>query len=952
MKTEYQKQIVHATPENTCPHCDKSDWCYRLGDLSVCNRDLEPATGWYKTSKTDQDGHYYYAPVSEKKTAKKQTRYWVYKDLDNNNIARAVRIDVGDGSKPRRYQEHWNGKTWVKGLGSLDRANIPVYRYAEIREAIAQSKTIYIAEGETCADALWDLGMPATTNIAGCKQWKSSDAECLKGAVEIVICPDRDKPGINYGLKVSEDFPNALWLYAPPSEFFWLYDHLPDSQGLDIKDWIDEGATKEMLLSQLTQLSPGKFNESLPLYSKPKEHEQAQKVREVIVEAEEIYTQKAVDCLFSDSAYISIHEQLYKYTGTHYELCSYARERRRILEWCKTTPVEVRGKWKYALAKPETVNKIWTWVLTNFAVDSEEINPPGINCLNGILQVSWVGRKVKYELVKHNPSFYFTHVTNFKYDPYADDTDCNRLLAALEPGQQLIFLRTIAASLDLNTVRKYQGRAVKALLCQGTGSNGKDTLREAVRCILGAGMTGASVTDFQQYDGGRKFPLTKIEHSQINWSSENSHFARLDSLQGLKAAITGETIDIEAKNSMEYPITPRGVFLFNVNEPPLLDGGSEAIASRWSVLEFNKTFKKNACVARRELEADSRFRYDPEFLDSKVCPALLNKILEQLQTVVMEGIDYSCCDGALRRLQEESNHLWQFVNEVGIVESPGERLYISDLWKSLEQWYEKNGTLEYERIGDRSKKIWHDQPRKSDRNVTALNQVGKRFKELFPNAEIKVHREREDSSRRGQKYFEGYACSGSAVDRHRILTGSTGSDGSAKLATLARLIQEVSQFDELERLTAIQIMENFLSSQSNVDQNADPCDPAHSMGVPCRSTADPLQRDIQKEPSLQMTLENSANQTSGNADDSNQTPVAVTVVQNFEMPVTNKNSIVHNQYPPIEWVRDKAGISWNIEKQDENMLTGHRPGLRGRQKIKLEDCAEIHYKKSPEEAEV
>jgi DNA primase len=41
----------------------------------------------------------------------------------------------------------------------IARENIPIYRYAEVRKAIANNELIFIVEGESCADALWDLGL-------------------------------------------------------------------------------------------------------------------------------------------------------------------------------------------------------------------------------------------------------------------------------------------------------------------------------------------------------------------------------------------------------------------------------------------------------------------------------------------------------------------------------------------------------------------------------------------------------------------------------------------------------------------------------------------------------------------------------------------------------------------------------------------------------------------------
>ncbi|XZN90106.1 MAG: DUF3987 domain-containing protein [Microcoleus sp.] len=235
--------LICATKTNPCPHCGKPDWCYSIGDLSVCNRDQPPATGWETTSKKDKEGHYFYARPQEKKAIRpRQTRNWIYFDRAGNPLVRVVRFDDGEGGKPKWHQESW-GKCkasrqigWVVGVEGITRENIPIYRYADVKKAIANNELIFIVEGEGCADILWDLGLAATCNIGGSKKWRSSDTSDLEGA-KIVICPDRDEPGIEHANLLHQEFPDALWLYAYPDSPVW--NNLPKSQGLDIKDWMD-----------------------------------------------------------------------------------------------------------------------------------------------------------------------------------------------------------------------------------------------------------------------------------------------------------------------------------------------------------------------------------------------------------------------------------------------------------------------------------------------------------------------------------------------------------------------------------------------------------------------------------------------------------------------------------------------------------------------------------------
>jgi hypothetical protein len=158
-----------------------------------------------------------------------------------------VRFDDGKGGKSGKgdadwHQEHW-GKCkptrqigWVVGTKNVPREDIPIYRYAEVRKAIANNELIFIPEGEDNVDRLWALGFAATCNIGGSGKWRDSDTRDLQGA-KVVIIPDRDEPGINHAELLHQQFPGALWLYPFPNSKAW--ENLPKSKGLDIADWIE-----------------------------------------------------------------------------------------------------------------------------------------------------------------------------------------------------------------------------------------------------------------------------------------------------------------------------------------------------------------------------------------------------------------------------------------------------------------------------------------------------------------------------------------------------------------------------------------------------------------------------------------------------------------------------------------------------------------------------------------
>ncbi|MEZ2231261.1 DUF3854 domain-containing protein [Microcoleus sp.] len=470
--------------------------------------------------------------------------------------------------------------------------------------------------------------------------------------------------------------------------------------------------------------------------------------------SEDNYILKAQAALYSDGHWVSICGRLYRFTGSHYEEVNEAVEQRRISEWLKTYSEKVKGRWIKNKATPGCINEVYNWIVKQVAVDSDKINLDGLNCSNGVVKINSDG---SHSLVQHDPNQVYTYVGG-KYDPDADATDCNRLLECLEPPQREIFLRTASAALNLKLVRsKLGGRAVKGLLCQGEGSNGKDTLRAVLAEVFGRGMTGKSLSDYKSYDGGRKFALSRLEGGICNWASENASSVNLDSLQSLKQFITGDPIEIERKGKDSYEYKPEAIFLANCNKLPSITGGTAAIDDRYGILSFKKTYKRGAVASQGELEADPRFKDDESFILERIAPAMLNKMLERFPLLLAEGIDYDATREVMQDAQEKSNHLWQFTNDVGIKTQAGGRIYIKDLWQKMQDWYVEQGILEIEYTDKgKEKLVWNDLPNKYDKPVKATNQVFARLCEIFPKLARLVHTEGGSlDPRKGQAYLSG-----------------------------------------------------------------------------------------------------------------------------------------------------------------------------------------------------
>ncbi|MEG4397212.1 DUF3987 domain-containing protein [Microcoleus sp. BROC3] len=239
-----------SSKSNPCPVCGRTkDRDCRIsqdGRLVLCHQNFNNTKTkqpdlWHFNGETSDArcGEYLLKDITEKSIRPKDFRTWEYPARDGSRLVRVCREDDGEGNK-KVWQERWDKdkKRWLPGLGKdVARASIPIYRYAEVREAIAKGEYIHVAEGEPCADLFWKLGLPATTNIGGGGKFTLTDSMDLQGAELVVIVPDRDKKGIEHAEKVAQHFPGAPWLYPFPASKVW--ENLPDDHGLDVADWIE-----------------------------------------------------------------------------------------------------------------------------------------------------------------------------------------------------------------------------------------------------------------------------------------------------------------------------------------------------------------------------------------------------------------------------------------------------------------------------------------------------------------------------------------------------------------------------------------------------------------------------------------------------------------------------------------------------------------------------------------
>jgi putative DNA primase/helicase len=650
-----------------------------------------------------------------------------------------IRYEWADYIKEKGYDKSF--RQWHRlpdGTPEMRKGDEPWKAY-RIDEAIAASKSVQGTpallqhEGEGCVEVGREHGLAGFTFQGSAWDKKSilPEYQLIKdsGIGLIVFLHDPDDTGLKK-LQTCQDCADEVGI-----AFIGINPHdiCPDLpyKSSDIKEILGQMETPEFIRALEQEIHAAVAERSRSQQAELKNVDDTPNHQNPVVS----FTQIAFQTLYADKNWMCAADQLYFHTGNHYKHSPDSAERRRIANFCNSLAVEnEKGVTTYPYATPAHVKKVLEWAKMRVEIDPELINPPGINCTNGIVRPVWNGKNFTTRLDPHTPQDYFIYEPLIEYNPLADTTDCERLLDCLDRPQQEILLRNLAASLDLQTVRRLKGREIKAILAVGLGSNGKDALRECISIIYGEnGLTSVSLADFQLYDEGRKFNLAPLMHSRVNWASENPQTSRIDKIQSLKLFVTGNKLHCERKGKDHIEFTPNGIGIYNLNETPSFQGVMKAIQDRIAVLEFKKTFEKNPDPNNpNELLADPRFAYDKEFIRTKVAPAFLNKMLKALNDLIESGIDYECTTDAFRNLQKENNHLFDFIEAANIGYADDKEMTAKELWIRLEDYYIQTGTLTID--PDNNRRIWVDQVRPSDKNVKGINQVIARIAQLFPKA--------------------------------------------------------------------------------------------------------------------------------------------------------------------------------------------------------------------------
>lgn len=185
--------------------------------------------------------------IQQKTIRPKQFRHWDYfteRTLAASTVALTVhRTDDGEGGRKIWQESHINGF----GPAEVKEKLLP-YGIVEARKALENGERwIFWVEGELCVDALRSIGLTAITTQGGTGGFNPDRDGGHIPADRLCILPDQDDVGLKYAEQVADAYEGASWCFPFPGSPQWNGKR-PQSKGLDIADWIQQGATIDHIL--------------------------------------------------------------------------------------------------------------------------------------------------------------------------------------------------------------------------------------------------------------------------------------------------------------------------------------------------------------------------------------------------------------------------------------------------------------------------------------------------------------------------------------------------------------------------------------------------------------------------------------------------------------------------------------------------------------------------------
>lgn len=464
--------------------------------------------------------------------------------------------------------------------GSVERIPYRLEKWAE------KADWIVWVEGEKDVDRLWSLGCPATTSAGGVNG-TMPNLEWLND-LAVVIVPDNDKPGREYGRRVARGLAgiarSVKWLDLPD---------LPDKG--DVSDYLDDGGTLGSFLKLARDAPPyeEQSNGHAPKTSPKKKP--SKKDEPGHDELRDRWLARYPGMAWSRGDWHRYGKGYWSVVapevveGQVIEILEEARE-----EGTRVTGHLVGSVLRLARAATFLDPALW------------DANADVLVLGNGTLEIS------ERRLRGHRPEDFATSALPYDYDADADAEVFKAVIDQSVPDAHELLQEFAGYSLTTDTSLE------AALWLKGPRGCGKSTVIEGFAAMLGArhGILGLAEIE------ASPFALAKIPGKTLLSSTEQPA-SYLKSTHVIDALISGEPIMVDRKYREAEQIKPVAKVIWAMNDVPRIANTTAGIFRRVHIVPFPALQKAPNPAVKEHVKDEGA--------------GILNWALEGLQRLIERG---------------------------------------------------------------------------------------------------------------------------------------------------------------------------------------------------------------------------------------------------------------------------------------------------------------------------
>jgi putative DNA primase/helicase len=510
---------------------------------------------------------------------------WIYKELHDGSrheLMRVYRFDLRDGTKEFR-PVHPSADGWYIGDPP---GRLPLYGLPELGPA----PVVFVVEGEKCVDLVRSMGLVATTSAHGSKSPAKTEWKPLAGK-SVVIIPDNDEPGEAYAHAVG----NLVSALDPPATVRIL--HLPVlEKGHDISEWLNEVVPEmwnltdcrielERLLADVPpwQPPPGvtPLPKTQPGHDGPPKLTELGNARRLIKSHGE-----KIRFNYARGQWMSWDNRRWTSDETG-AIWRYAKQIPRILlhEAADTYDYDQREaivKWALKSEQKKVIEAslrlAWSEEGVGVMPDQFDRDPWSLNTPNGVVDL------LTGEIRAQKPEDLLSKMTAVTFDPAHQCPRWLKVLSEVFDGNEelIAYLQRAAGYALSGDISEHA-----MFLCYGTGRNGKNTVLDTIRDVMG---DYASVSDPKIFlttgQGDHPTGLADLVGRRLIVTSEVDTGQQL--AEGLVKRLTGDrTIKARFMHHDWFEFRMAAKIWMLANSKPEIQGQDEGIWSRIRIIPFD-----------------------------------------------------------------------------------------------------------------------------------------------------------------------------------------------------------------------------------------------------------------------------------------------------------------------------------------------------------------------------